>query len=289
MVRCLELFSGTGSVGKCCKELGIDVVSVDLEMDADFKCDVMVFDYKQFPKDHFDIVWASPPCTFYSRLQFCWKGRKKKDGILVTDETIEASRLEADILMRKTLEIIDYFSPPMWFLENPLSSLKDREVMKDRFYHIVDYCKYSDWGYQKRTCIWTNKTDWTALTCKKDCENMVFVEKQKIHKERMGTSKTVEDNGKIIRVNSAQLREKYKDYPNLQGQHKIVLANGYEMIDGKQVVCNTKEKRDKLRQHKSTATGGSTKIKGEWVKKGTSKLHDRYRIPPNLIYSLFLD
>ncbi len=228
-------------------------------MDADFKCDVMDFDYKQFPKDHFDIVWASPPCTYYSRLQYCWKGRKKKDGILVTDETIEANRLESDRLMRKTLEIIDYFSPPMWFLENPLSCLKDRDVMKGRFCHIVDYCKYSDWGYQKRTCIWTNKEEWTALTCKKDCENIVFVEKQKIHKERMGTSKTVEDNGKIIRVNSAPLREKYKDFPNLQGQHK------------------------------STANGGSTKIKGVWIKKGTANLHDRYRVPPNLIYSLFLD
>ena len=247
MVRCLELFSGTHSVGKCCVELGIDVVSVDLELEADFKCDVMDFDYKQFPKDHFDIVWASPPCTYYSRLQNCWKGRRKKDGILVTDETIEADRLESDRLMRKTLEIIDYFSPPMWFLENPLSCLKDRDVMKGRFYHIVDYCKYSDWGYQKRTCIWTNKTDWTALTCKKDCENMV------------------------------------------DRQHKVVLANGYEMIDGKQVVCNTKEKREERRQHKTTATGGSTKIKGEWVKKGTSNRLDRYRVPPNLIYSLLLE
>ena len=59
----LELFSGTGSVGKCCKELGWDVVSVDLLLPADHKVDIMDFNYKQYEKNDFDIVWASPPCT----------------------------------------------------------------------------------------------------------------------------------------------------------------------------------------------------------------------------------
>ena len=30
----LELFSGTGSVGKCCDKLGWNVISVDLELPA---------------------------------------------------------------------------------------------------------------------------------------------------------------------------------------------------------------------------------------------------------------
>ena len=30
MVKCLELFSGTGSVGKVCKKLNWEVVSVDM-------------------------------------------------------------------------------------------------------------------------------------------------------------------------------------------------------------------------------------------------------------------
>jgi hypothetical protein len=51
----LELFSGTGSVGKCCKELGWDAVSVDLILPADHQVDIMDFDYKQYPKDFFDI------------------------------------------------------------------------------------------------------------------------------------------------------------------------------------------------------------------------------------------
>jgi len=31
----------------------------------------------------------------------------------------------------------------------------------------------------------------------------------------MGTSKTIIDNGEIIRVNTAELRKKYKDYENV--------------------------------------------------------------------------
>jgi hypothetical protein len=31
--------------------------------------------------------------------------------------------------------------------------------MKDIPFYDVDYCMYSDWGYKKRTRIWTNKTD----------------------------------------------------------------------------------------------------------------------------------
>jgi len=57
MVKVLELFSGTGSVGKCCKQLGWETVSVDLISESTHKCDIMDFDYKQYPKDSFDIVW----------------------------------------------------------------------------------------------------------------------------------------------------------------------------------------------------------------------------------------
>jgi hypothetical protein len=238
----LELYSGTKSVGKCCDSLGWSSVSVDLEMEADFKCDIMDFDYKQFDKDYFDIIWASPPCTYYSRLQYCWLGRKKKDGIVVTMDTIEAQRKESDKLLIRTFEIIDYFNCKWWFLENPYSSLKDRDVMKDRFYHVVDYCKYSDWGYKKRTCIWTNKKEWIPLICKNDCRNLLIIDNQKLHKSRMGTSKTIKDGDKIIRCNTAELREKYKNNKNI-----------------------------------NKSTNSETSI------------HERYRIPPDLIYSLFLE
>jgi len=43
------------------------------------------------------------------------------------------------------------------------------------------------------------------------------------------------------------------------------------------------------KKHRKTAAGGSTKINGEWVNKGTPNKLDRYRVPEKLILSLFID
>mgnify|MGYP003645139628 CR=1 FL=1 len=51
MVKVLELFSGTRSIGKVCDQLGWESVSVDLIMEADHKVNIMDFDYKQYDKD----------------------------------------------------------------------------------------------------------------------------------------------------------------------------------------------------------------------------------------------
>tara|TARA_R110000744_G_scaffold371123_1_gene481934 strand:+ start:2558 stop:3220 length:663 start_codon:yes stop_codon:yes gene_type:complete len=173
MVKVLELFSGTRSVGKCCDELGLDSVSVDLIMPADHQCDIMDFNYQQYPRDEFDIIWASPPCCSFSLLQGSWIGRHKRvDGelVLFTEEQRQLDMLEGDKLVKRTLEIINYFNPEIWFMENPQSGkLKNREYMKDLPFYDVDYCKYSDWGYRKRTRIWTNKKDWNNLKCECDC------------------------------------------------------------------------------------------------------------------------
>ena len=115
----LELFSGTHSVGRACEEAGHTVVSVDINdynglYTPTHKCDIMQFDYKQYPKDYFNIIWASPPCCYYSCLQFTWYGRTRIiDGkrITFTKDIHETLMNEADNLSRKTLEIISYFKP----------------------------------------------------------------------------------------------------------------------------------------------------------------------------------
>lgn len=180
----LELFSGTGSVGKVCHQIGWEVVSVDLELPATHECDIMDFDYKQYPKDYFSIVWASPPCTNYSKLQDGWLGRMRK-GEIYTKEIQEKEMNEDDKLVLKALEIIQYFNPEVWFIENPAGSrMKDRSFMKDLPNYIADYCMYSDWGYRKRTRIWTNKKDWNNLLCNKKCGNMI----NNLHKNNLGNS-----------------------------------------------------------------------------------------------------
>ena len=170
----LELFSGTGSIGKVCKEIGWNVVSLDIDTRADIVCDILAWDYKSYPKDAFSMIWASPPCDNYSILNYSNIGRKlKKDGIF-TLEKLKDNMKEPDKLVQKTLEIIEYFNPEVWFIENPQTGLlKKRPFMKDLNFIDVDYCMFCDWGYRKRTRIWTNRAELKSVLCNQDCGNMI--------------------------------------------------------------------------------------------------------------------
>jgi hypothetical protein len=189
----------------------------------------MEFDYKQYPRDYFQVVWCSPPCTNYSRLKTCWYNRKLKDGTIYTKEENMKDMNEADKIVLKSFEIIDYFNPHYWFVENPATGrLKDRDIMKDKkIFYDVDYCMYSDWGYKKTTRIWTNRTDFEPLICdgSGSCGNMI-----------------VEDNCKL---------------------HKVNLGGG---------------NKERMKHVKNVSDFGG----------GTSR-DMRYRIPPQLIYSLIFD
>jgi site-specific DNA-cytosine methylase len=167
-MRVLELFSGTGSVSKVCDELGYEVISVDISnkfSQPTFLCSILDFDYKQYEVGHFDIIWASPPCATFSHLQIGWIGRGKTREII--ENNIQTIGLP---LLRKVEEIIDYLQPTYYFIENPQTGRMKEFITRP--YYDVDYCKYSNWGYKKRTRIWTNKTDFNNLLCRKDCDNM---------------------------------------------------------------------------------------------------------------------
>jgi len=161
-MRILELFAGTGSVAKALQ--GWEVVSVDITdkwSAPTHKVDILEWDYRAYPANSFDVVWASPPCTEYSIL-------KANTGM---HQNLEL----ADRLVLKTLEIIDYFKPARWFIENPQTSmLKKRPMMIGKPYYDFDYCSFSDWGYRKRTRIWTNTAQQSQLCSGIDtCPNMV--------------------------------------------------------------------------------------------------------------------
>ena len=65
-MQLLELkFSGAKSVGKIAEQLGYEIVSLNLK-NADINTDILNLDYTLYQPRHFDVVWASRPCTEYS-------------------------------------------------------------------------------------------------------------------------------------------------------------------------------------------------------------------------------
>ena len=62
-MRMLELFSGTGSVGNVARRRGWEVISLDRDMAANIRTDIMDWDFSAIAENSFDFIWASPPCT----------------------------------------------------------------------------------------------------------------------------------------------------------------------------------------------------------------------------------
>ena len=193
-MKLLELFSGTGSVGKIAKSKGYEVVSVDIKKYKDYpsthQVDILNFDYKQY--EHFDIIWASPPCIYYSCLQNAWIGRKKRnengEKYVYTKEKYESDIEMANSWVKKSLEIINHFKPKYWYIENPYTGrLRKMDFMKSLPFYVVDYCRYSDFGYRKRTIIYTNLKNFSPKKCegKGKCKNM----NGNKHKKSLGTHK----------------------------------------------------------------------------------------------------
>jgi len=156
-MRLLELFSGTKSVGKVAEQYGYEVVSLDLK-NADINCNILEWDYKAYEPGYFKVIWASPPCTEYSTAKTT--GTRKID--------------EANKIVMKTLEIIEYLNPQYWIIENPQTGLLKKQVfMYGLPYVDVDYCKYG-MPYRKRTRLWNNISSWKPRgLCKTDCNSMV--------------------------------------------------------------------------------------------------------------------
>jgi len=204
----LELFSGTHSFGKVTSKNGYTVISLDKYMNGScpwtdynnenhIKEDILTFDYKKYDKNKFDLITASPVCTYWSRLRNCWIGRKCKSihpTDIITKEILENEiNTKGKPQVDKIFEIIDYFKPKKYIIENPSTGkmkfyIAEKYSKYNKFYD-VDYCKYSDFGYKKTSRFYTNIENFKPKKCKSDCDNLILHENRLVHRLHFGDKK----------------------------------------------------------------------------------------------------
>ena len=203
-MKCLELFSGTHSVGKVLESQGHSVISLDLK-DATINTNILDWDYTEFPKDHFDYIHASPPCDTFSVCRKCWIGREIKahKGQVFTRELLLKDQEEIGVpILNKTLEIIKYFNPKYFTIENPQTG-DMKNYITDISFTDVDYCMYG-LPYKKRTRIWNN-FGFKGKLCNKECGNI----SNGRHTSNCGRY-AKEYTSKINNFKNTTLRERYR-------------------------------------------------------------------------------
>ena len=148
-MKVLELFAGSRSFSKVAEEMGMETFTSDIKPfeKIDYVCDILDFDVSKVPFNP-DIIWASPPCTYFSvaSIGHHWN----KDHTPKTEE----AKLGVKII-QKTVDIIKFLKPDYFFIENPRGKLRKLEVVKGIPRATVTYCQYGE-DRMKPTDIWSN-------------------------------------------------------------------------------------------------------------------------------------
>lgn len=122
MLKVLELFAGTRSIGKAFEARGHEVFSV--EWNKDFKNIDLYKDISELTAEEVlrefgtpDIIWASPDCTTFSIAAISHHRRKNADtGNL--DPVSEYAKF-CDKVDKHVIELIKELNPTYYFIENP--------------------------------------------------------------------------------------------------------------------------------------------------------------------------
>lgn len=146
-MKLLELFAGSRSIGKQAEKQGFEVFSVDINNfeNIDLVIDVLDLKKEMIPFNP-DMIWASPPCTTFSiaSIGHHWKENREP-------KTKEA--LIGMNILKKTLEIFEWFPDSIFFMENPRGMMRKKIKGIDRT--TVTYCSYGAIN-MKPTDIWSN-------------------------------------------------------------------------------------------------------------------------------------
>ena len=103
---------------------------------------ILNWNYKQHPSGYYDIIHASPPCTYFS---------------YANPHPHVRNVYEAVSIVLRCLTIIRYHNPLVWILENPVNRLQHSRIMVpyEQYKKTTTYCMFGT-QYKKATNLWTN-------------------------------------------------------------------------------------------------------------------------------------
>tara|TARA_R110001606_G_scaffold345877_1_gene494762 strand:- start:949 stop:1587 length:639 start_codon:yes stop_codon:yes gene_type:complete len=143
----LELFAGSRSFGKVAEQRGHEVFSVDINNFDNISLVIDILNLKKtMIKIKPDVIWASPPCTYFSvaSIGHHWYENhepKSKEALLGMK------------ILNKTLDIFTWFPNAIFYMENPRGKM--RRKVKGINRTTVTYCSYGD-TRMKPTDVWSN-------------------------------------------------------------------------------------------------------------------------------------
>jgi len=146
-MKVLELFAGSRSFSKVAEELGHETFSIDVN---DFEGINLVKDIEFLSKEDIpfipNVIWASPPCTYFSvaSIGYHWN----KNHTPKTKEAILGLKI-----LNKTISVFDWYASTKFFMENPVGKM--RRIVKGLNRATITYCSYGD-KRMKPTDIWSN-------------------------------------------------------------------------------------------------------------------------------------
>lgn len=142
IMKVLELFAGTRSIGRAFERKGHEVFSIDWDErfdGIDLCADILTVSAEDIISKFGqpDVIWASPDCTTYSIAAISHHRIREESGNLAPKSDYAK---KCDKVNKHVHELIEQLQPKYWFIENPRGGMRKMDFMQGLPRYTVTYC-----------------------------------------------------------------------------------------------------------------------------------------------------